>query len=214
MKPVRGRVYLVDDDPDVRCSITSVLDSVGYTISAYETAEEFLEEEISTQPHCLIADLLLPGMTGLQLCRQMSVSNPACGFMIISGNADVASAVEAIRMGASDFLEKPFGREKLLTSVHDAIKTVTARYRIRQEEDRTWALFEKLTSRERDVFSMVAAGLPTKTIARSCGISTRTVDVHRSRILQKLQVESPTQLAHLIAILDRLRAGRAGRAKA
>jgi FixJ family two-component response regulator len=214
MKHARGQVYLVDDDPDICRSMTSVLGSVGYSISTFASAEEFLQEETSPEPHCLIADLLLPGMTGLKLCRQVAANCPACGFIVISGNADVASAVEAIRIGAFDFLEKPFGREKLLAAVHDTIQEVTARCRVRQEEGYAWARFEKLTARERDVFGMVAAGLPTKTIARSCGISTRTVDVHRSRILQKLQIESPTQLAHLIAILDRSPGGCAAWAKA
>lgn len=208
MKHARGQVYLVDDDPDIRRSIASILASVGYSISAFATAEEFLKEEAISEPHCLIADLLLPGMTGLSLCRRVAETNPACGFILISGNADIASAVAAIRLGAFDVLEKPFGREKLLAALHDAFEKTTARCHVREEEDAAWARFEKLTSRERDVFSMVAAGQPTKTIARNCGISTRTVDVHRSRILQKLQIESPTQLAHLIAILDRARPAR------
>jgi FixJ family two-component response regulator len=213
MKQARGQVYLVDDDPDIRLSIGSVLTAVGYSVHAFATADEFLTEDGNSEPHCLIADLLLPGMTGLSLCRRVAEKNPACGFILMSGNADVASAVEAIRLGAFDVLEKPFGREQLLASVHNTFEKTAARYRTHQEENAVWALFEKLTSRERDVFGMVAAGLPTKTIARNCGISTRTVDVHRSRILQKLEIESPTQFAHLIAILDRAPGGRTCSAK-
>jgi FixJ family two-component response regulator len=208
MEPAQAQVCIVDDDVDICRSVTAVLASVGYSISAYATAEEYLGEDIHQQPHCLIADLLLPGMTGLKLCRHVVVHNPACGCIIISGNADVASAVQAIRMGALDVLEKPFKSEKLLDSVHAAIQEVAARSRRRDEEEDAWRRFEKLTSRERNIFSLVAAGHPTKTIARSCGISTRTVDVHRSRILQKLQIESSSQLANLIGILDRTPGGR------
>jgi FixJ family two-component response regulator len=199
-----GRVYLVDDDDHICHSIAWVLKSVGYVVKTFTTAEQFLDEPIESVPYCLIVDLLLPGMTGLKLCRQVLSRDRACGFIVITGNADVPSAVEAMRMGAIDFLEKPFGRQRLLDSVDQTLQKVRLRYQNHLLQNEMLTRFATLTRRERDVFNKVAAGLPTKAIAASCGISTRTVDVHRSRILQKLGIESPTQLGHIISVLTRI----------
>jgi two-component system response regulator FixJ len=205
MESLTGRVYVVDDDADIRHSISLVLSSVGYAVKTYASAEEFLEENIDSDPQCLIVDLLLPGMTGLKLCREISTRNLGCGFIVVTGNGDIPTAVEAMRMGAIDFLEKPFHRERLLESVHDVLQTIRSQCQSRLAEIDALARMAKLTSRERDVFGGIAAGLPTKTIAANFGISTRTVDVHRSRITQKLGIESSWQLAHFITVLNRCR---------
>lgn len=214
MELAQGRIYVVDDDADIQQSVTWVLDSVGYATKAYSTAEAFLDDGVHHEPHCLIVDLLLPGMTGLKLCREVLASSIACGFIVITGNGDVPSAVEAMRLGACDFLEKPFGRQRLLESVNDVFKSIRTDVASRQEERDALARLATLTPRELDVFRRVAAGIPTKAIAADCEISTRTVDVHRSRILQKLQIESTVQLAQFILILDRCPGGRAGWANA
>jgi two-component system, LuxR family, response regulator FixJ len=209
-----GRIYVVDDDADIRESITCVLDSVGYETKAYCNAEEFLADGVHHDPHCLIVDLLLPGMTGLKLCREVLSSSIACGFIVITGNGDIPTAVEAMRLGACDFLEKPFDRQRLLECVNEVFKSIRSQVAGRQEEREALARLAKLTARELDIFRKVAAGLPTKAIAADCEISTRTVDVHRSRILQKLQIESSVQLAQFIVVLDRCPGGRAGWASA
>lgn len=208
MELAQGSVYVVDDDADVCDSISRVLSSVGYQVKTYSTAETFLNDGVDSQPHCVIVDLLLPGMTGLKLCRKSLASNSACGFIVITGNGDVSSAVDAMKMGAVDFLEKPFGQERRLESVHEAVRAVHERHLARQEEEEARVRLSELTPRELDIFTKVAAGLPTKAIANACGISTRTVDVHRSRILKKLRIESSMQLAHFIAMLDRGSNGR------
>ena len=205
-----GRVYIVDDDAEICRSISLVCGSVGYTTKAYSTAEEYLAEESDEEPHCLIVDLLLPGMTGMKLCREIRASNPSCGFIVITGNGDVPSAVEAMRLGAVDYLEKPFGRQRLLDSIHEVLQLVQMQHVQRQRHLEAVSRLARLTVREKEVFRKVAAGQPTKAIAASCGISTRTVDVHRSRILQKLGIESSMQLADFIAALDRTPGGRAG----
>ena len=196
-----GQVHVIDDEAGVRQTIAWVLNSVGYAVTTYHTAEEFLQTESDHDPHCVIVDLLLPGMTGLKLCRQALAQGPACGFIVISGNGDVPSAVEAMRLGAVDFLQKPFGNQQLLDSVEHVFHTVRKRYQSNVAKSSALGRLSKLTTRERDVLDKIAAGLPSKAIATNCGISPRTVDVHRSRILQKLDIESPAQLAHFLAVV-------------
>lgn len=204
-----GRVYVVDDDAEICRSISLVCRSVGYSTKTYTTAEAYLAAGIDEEPHCLIVDLLLPGMTGMKLCREILAANSACGFIVITGNGDVPSAVEAMRLGAADYLEKPFGRQRLLDCVHEVLQIVQRQYSQQQRQAEALSRLARLTAREKEVFRKVAAGQPTKAIAASCGISTRTVDVHRSRILQKLGIESSMQLADFITALDRCPGGRA-----
>jgi two-component system response regulator FixJ len=200
-----GQVYVVDDDFDVRQSLTLVLNSVGYVVDTYPTADEFLKHDVSETPHCLIVDLLLPGMTGLDLCQTLVSRKSACAFVMITGNADVSSAVEAMRLGAVDFLEKPFPRQRMLNTVHQAIQRARADHQQRLASDDVATRLAALTSREREVFEAIATGLTTKEIAACRGISTRTVDVHRSRIVHKLDIASPLQIAHFISVLARPR---------
>jgi len=197
--------YIIDDDADVRSSIELVLTSVGYSVRSFTTAQEFLVHDVGSEPHCLIIDLLLPGMTGLSLCRELASRRAAFAFLVITGNGDVASAVESMRLGAIDFLEKPFSRQRLLEAVDRAVRKAQASYFDRCEERKFAERFAKLTAREHGVLNAVAAGLMTKEISKQLGISTRTVDVHRSRIMQKLEIESPLQLARILAILTRLK---------
>lgn len=197
-----GPVYVVEDDVDVRQSIGESLTAAGYAVAAYSSAEEFLNAGAGNEPCCLIVDLLLPGMPGMKLCRDVLATMPNCGCIIVTGYGDVPSAVEAMRMGVIDFLEKPFGRQRLLERVHEVFQIVGRRRRQRLIGEEAATRFSRLTSRERDVFKDLAAGLPTKAISSKFGISTRTVEVHRSRILQKLEVDSPLQLARLIVALN------------
>ena len=213
MEDESGQIYVVDDDPDVCKSISLVLKSVGYRVTSFFTAEELLSARIDSLPHCVIVDLLLPGMTGLKLCHDLS-KNSTCGFIVITGNADVSSAVYAMKLGAIDYLEKPFSRQRLLECVHETMRVVYSRHQASQEETAALASLAELTPREIDVLTKMAAGLPTKTIASSCAISTRTVDVHRSRISKKLRIESPVQLAHFLAIINRVDGSRLKSVKA
>lgn len=202
MESDRDQVFVVDDDFDIRESVSWVLKSVGYTVTTFSSADEFLRHDVAPKTHCLVVDLLLPGMTGLKLCQEVLARKTACAFIVITGNGDVPSAVEAMRMGAYDFLEKPFSRERLLNSVHDALQKVHLQHKNRVKENDALKRLATLTPRERDVLDAVAAGLPTKSIATRLGSSARTVDVHRSRIMQKLGIESPVQLAHFLAVLS------------
>jgi two-component system response regulator FixJ len=202
MNPIESIVYVIDDDTDVRESLDLVLRSVGYSVRTFSTADEFLATEIDETPHCLIVDLLLPGMTGLSLCRKITSRNSIFAFLVITGNGDVSSAVESMRLGAVDFLEKPFSRQKLLDAVDRGVQQARSAYEDRLEEEKYAGRLAQLTPRELEVLQDVAEGLLTKEISKRMGISSRTVDVHRSRIMQKLGIESPMQLAKIFALRD------------
>ena len=202
MDGLNSNVYVVDDDPDMRESSVWILNSLGYAVHAFSTADECLAFPISTEPSCLIADLLLPGTTGMNLCREIAARQTPCSFVMISGYGDIPSAVEAMRLGAIDFLVKPFSRQQLLDAVNRAIQKAydVQQHRLKKEVYST--RMSKLSAREQEVLKAVASGLVTKEIARCLSISARTVDVHRSRIMHKLGIESPLQLANVFAILE------------
>lgn len=200
-----GQVYVVDDDADVRESVTCTLRSVGYAVETYREAAEFLSGKAGFVPSVVIVDMLLPGMTGLGLCREIVRQELPCAFVVISGHADVSSAVETMRLGAIDLLEKPFGRQRLLEVVNKALHVAHARYKLSVEKDEAVRRLSQLSPREREVFDAVASGLVTKEIAKRLQISTRTVDVHRSHVMQKLKIQSSWQLATLLAIVGQKR---------
>ncbi|MGC3968833.1 MAG: response regulator [Pirellulales bacterium] len=201
----RGVVYVVEDDADLRQSIEWILRSVGYDVMTFGAADEFLLRLEGKNAACLVVDLLLPGMTGLKLCREIVRRKLICSFVMISGHGDVPSTVEAMRLGAVDFLEKPFSHQELLTAVDLALATSRAIQNRFEADAEAGARLATLTPREQQIFEAVCDGLVSKEIAKRLGISSRTVDVHRSRIMEKLKIESHTQLAHLIAAAYRRR---------
>jgi FixJ family two-component response regulator len=194
-------VYVVDDDGCVRESLVAVLSSVGYSVKTFSTADEFLSADLGPAPYCLVVDLLLPGMTGLQLCREVRARHPSSSaFVMISADGDITSAVDAMRLGAVDFLEKPFSHQRLLESVDRAIRAVETTQESCEAKQECLSRLARLTTREREVLDAMALGLVTKEISKRLSISTRTVDVHRSRIMEKLDLESPLQLANFLAM--------------
>lgn len=203
VKNEADRVYVVDDDADVGHSIAVTLNSVGYAVERFASAAEFLEHASTSGPCVAIVDMMLPGMTGLNLCREINLRRMPCAFMVISGHADVPSTVEAMQMGAIDLLEKPFSRQRMLEIVNKAVKVAQLNHERRLEEDEATRQLDALSPRERIVFDAIASGLITKEISKYLGISPRTVDVHRSRILQKLEIDSPSRLAKFLAIHER-----------
>lgn len=196
-------VDVVDDDPEFAQSVSWILSSIGYAVQIFTTAPEFLDRVSPALPRAVMIDLLLPAMTGLSLCRELVARQLPCAFVMVSGHADVASVVETMRLGAIDFLEKPFTRQRLLEVADAALRAACRKQKRQREEEQVDRCLEALSAREREVFDAMGAGLVTKEIARRLGISARTVDVHRSRIMQKLSVGSPAQLGSLLAIVER-----------
>ncbi len=197
-----GSVFVLDDDQTMRDSIQIALRDVGYRVSAFSSMEECRRALVADVPTCVLVDLLLPGATGLRFCEQVqSMPNVVC--VIISGHGDVQSAVRAMKLGAIDFLEKPFNRESLLDAVHHALEQAARRHEESREEDTIVARVDSLSPRERQIYELLGEGLVTKEIAQRLGISRRTVDVHRSNIARKLGIESPVQLAYTMFVARR-----------
>ncbi len=190
-------VFVVDDDKNMCESIEWTLRKVGHEVLIFTTAEECLTELENCQPACIVVDLLLPGTTGLKLCEGIEKRTDSA-YLMISGHGDINSVTQVMKMGAVDFLEKPFTRESLVDAVHRAIDLTKKRLEQAEEEGAVAESMATLSPREKEVFECVAEGLVSKQIAARLGISPKTVDVHRSSISQKLHIESPTQLAKMI----------------
>jgi len=195
-------VYVVDDDQSMRDSIQWTLHSVGYRVELFSDAQECLDSLGSESPNCVLVDLLLPGMSGMKLCEKLE-SRLDCSFVMISGHGEVKSAVQAMKLGAVDFLEKPFDRESLLDAVFRAVEhTKSLQEQIAEEKAIATKLYS-LSSQEREIFDGLADGLTTEQIADSLGFPLETVDKHRSNISEKLNLDSPRQLANAIYLLHR-----------
>jgi two-component system response regulator FixJ len=198
------RIHVIDDDNEVRASLEWTLRSLGYCVEGHSSASEFCQSDRWKSPCCLIVDLIMPGMNGLKLCRELA-SRGNCAFVMLTGHGDIASAVEAMKLGATDFLEKPCQRQKLLAAVERARESLLNHLAEIEEEELTHRQLSQLTAREREVLDQMLQGHVTKKIASQLGISAKTVDVHRSRISQKLRFDSPTQLGRFVAIEYRRR---------
>jgi two-component system, LuxR family, response regulator FixJ len=194
-------VYLVDDDDAVRDSLGFLLKSVGLPISRHVSAQEFLAA-YTGKPGCLLLDICMPGMSGLELQRHLN----SCGVMIpvvfITGRGDIPVAVEAMRQGAFDFLEKPFNDQDLIDRVRHALEEDAENRRRLSETSRIPRHLESLTAREREVLQLVSTGKLNKVIAADLGVSRRTIEVHRARLMEKLGAQSLAQLVRIAMDLE------------
>ncbi|HEX7006121.1 MAG TPA: response regulator FixJ [Alphaproteobacteria bacterium] len=190
-------VYVVDDDPGMRESLAFLLESRGYKVRTFESAQAFLRANEDARGGCLIVDVRMPDMTGLELQERLARRNTRLGVVVITGHADVQMAVGAMKAGAVDFIQKPFSDEALLDSVDRALKQSR---RLASREGTSIDVGDRLrvlTAREREVLDHLATGSPHKVIARHLNISPRTVEVHRARIMRKLGARN---LADLVRI--------------
>lgn len=190
-------IHIVDDDEAVRRSLAFLLASAGFAVRVFESPTKFLEALPELQSGCLITDLRMPDMSGVELLRRLRELKAPLPAIVITGHGDVPMAVEAMKAGALDFLEKPFDDETLLAAVERALKQHESL--ARQEEDRTAVLarLNSLSARERQVLDGLVAGHPNKTIAFDLGISPRTVEVYRSHVMTKMQARSLSELVRL-----------------
>jgi len=200
MKERAPVVCVVDDDAAARSSLRLLLKSLGLAAAAYESAASFLESYDPHQPGCLLLDIRMAGMSGLELQQVLNQRGCITPVIFITGHADVPMAVEAMQQGAFDFLQKPFRDQELLDRVQRAIaKDHSIREQLRGNETIRRRL-ESLTGREHDVLQLVASGAPNKIIAYKLGISQRTVEIHRARVMEKMNAESLAQLVHMTHI--------------
>ena len=192
-------VHVVDDDPGLRRSLRFLLDSVGWTVQLHASAEEFLDVVAApAQPCCLLLDIRMPSMSGLELqqvLRQRGISLP---ILFMTGHADVSMAVQAMKSGALDFIEKPFNDQKVLDAVAAAIRHSAEEIDEAGRRHAAEAMLTQLSPREREVALQVAQGLPNKQIASNLNISEKTVHIHRQHVMEKAGVSSAAELARLM----------------
>lgn len=190
-------VYLIDDEFSVRDSLTLVLESGGLRVKSFESAEDFLKNYNNEYPSCLILDVKMPCMSGLELQEELLKRNISIPIIFISGHAGISQSAKAFRAGAVDFLEKPFDHEVLLARITEVIqKNIEYRWRLKvhfELENRHYCL----TEREREVLTLISEGSSNKEAANLLGISSRTVEAHRARIMKKMEVDNFVDLVML-----------------
>jgi two-component system response regulator FixJ len=193
----KPRIYIVDDDDAVRESLSALLESFGYETMTFESAAAFLAICNSVTAGVLLADIRMPDMDGLELLERVGLICRGLGVVIITGHGDVPLAVRAIKSGAVDFLEKPFTTEIVIAAVENALRQGDSARRNASDNAEITARLDQLTAREREVMEGLVAGLPNKTIAYDLGISPRTVEIHRARVMDKMQANSLSELVRL-----------------
>jgi two-component system, LuxR family, response regulator FixJ len=202
MKEPSPIVFVVDDDEAVRNSLRLLLKSVGLAASTLPTAQEFLSTYRPNQPGCLVLDVRMPGMSGMELQQQLNIRGAVIPVIFISGHGDIPMAVEAMQQGAFDFLQKPFRDQDLIDRIQRALaKDQTNRAEL-AERTRTHERFESLTPREREVLALVTSGKPNKVMAGDLGVSQRTVEIHRARVMEKMGASSLAQLVRMVMDLN------------
>ena len=192
-------VFVVDDDRDLCDCVAQIVQTLGVEVRCFSSARAMLEYCRPEMPGCMLLDIQIPDMTGLQLRQKMVAKGCFQPFIVLSGRGDVACAVEAMHMGALDFIEKPFSRQRLLDRVEDAISLDVEARKHRTEEASVRQRVDSLTARERQILGLVGSGKITKQIARELTISPKTVEVHRSNIMKKMHVDSAAELLHMVA---------------
>lgn len=194
-------VYVVDDDIDIRESLHELLQSVKLHVVSFDSAEEALVGIDWTAPGCLLVDVRMPGMSGLDMQDELRRCGEILPLILLTGHGDVPMAVRAIKNGALEFIEKPFRGQELIDAVCKAIKKNQADREARRQQDEISRRLSLLTQRERQVVDLVIDGMTSKTIAAHFGVSTQAIDAHRGRAMKKLEVDSVATLARLLAPL-------------
>jgi two-component system response regulator FixJ len=191
-------IHIVDDDEAIRRALSALAQSAGHPVLAHPSAEAFLANVPSDSGGCVVADVRMPGMTGLQLQQAMLERGLDLPVIMMTGHGDVAMAVQALKNGADDFLEKPFDESVFLGSVGKALVRGEALRRRRRQRDEIARRAALLTSREREVMALIVEGAPNQAVADRLGISVRTVENHRARIMDKMQANRFSDLVRMV----------------
>ena len=197
-----GVVHVVDDDPAVRDSLAFLLEEAGLVARIYDGPSALLAAVPRLEPGCILTDVRMPEMTGLDLVRRLRAEGVGHPVIVMTGHADVPLAIEAMRLGVSDFIEKPFDDELLLASIQAALRTGLA---LSQRESDRAAILERIASlsaREAEVLQGLVAGKPNKVIAFDLGISARTVEVHRAHVMMKMNARSLSDLVRMTLFVE------------
>jgi len=191
-------VHIVDDDPAVRDSLQMLLDAAGLGARTYSSAAEFLGAATALRSGCVLTDVRMPDIDGLTLQRRLTELGSQLPVVVMTGHGDIPIAVEALKTGAADFLEKPFDDERLLRVLRDALKASLATHEKSIARDLIRSRLANLTKREREVLDKLVEGLPNKTIAYDLGTSPRTVEVQRARVMEKMAARSLPDLVRMV----------------
>jgi FixJ family two-component response regulator len=194
-------VFVVDDDPLVRAALSSLFHSVGLRVEAFASATELLQSPLPGAPSCLVVDIRLPRLSGLDLQAELRSSGVMIPIVFITGHGDIPMSVKAMRAGAINFLTKPFRDQEMLDAVREALERDRRRLSEVKSNSDEQALFASLTPRQREIMALVTSGLMNKQIAAKIGIAEMTVKIHRGHVMRKMQTRS---LAELVLIAQRL----------
>ncbi len=195
-------VHVVDDEQAMRDSLAFLIESAGLKVRTYESGPLLLRAAATLAPGCIVTDIRMPEMNGLDLVRQLKAEGVPHPVVVITGHGDIPLAVEAMREGVLDFLEKPFDDELLLAAIHKALKQGDLESGQRAESDRIKAAINRLSARERDVLAGLIAGKANKVIAYDLGISPRTVEIYRANVMTKTGAASLSELVRMAVLAD------------
>jgi two-component system response regulator FixJ len=193
----RGKVYVIDDDEAMRDSLDFLLGSAGFHVTLFESAHHFLDAVSSIDFGCVVSDVRMPGIDGIELLKRMKASHSAFPVVIMTGHGDVPLAVEAMKLGAVDFLEKPFEDDRLIGMIDAALRQAETSARSEAVTLDIGARLAALSPRERQVMDGLIAGLSNKLIAKEYDISPRTIEVYRANVMTKMQAGSLSELVRL-----------------
>jgi len=202
-----ARIAVVDDVAAVRASLKALLETYGHTVETYESAKAFFDGIAGNPPSCVLFDVRMPGMDGLEAQRLLAKKEPGLPVIIITGHGDIDMAVRAMKEGAFDFIEKPIDDAKLVSSISSAVNRAAKVKMTEKKRAEVLQKYHRLTKRERDVFRLVADGYSSLAIASTLSISIRTVDHHRASIHAKMEVASLSQLIKMALRIEEMHDG-------
>jgi two-component system, LuxR family, response regulator FixJ len=197
-------VHLIDDDEDIRRALAFLLSTAGLAVRVHESALKFLESLDTLQPGCIVSDVRMPGMDGLELQQRLKAMGVKMPIIIMTGHADVPLAVQAMKAGAVDFIEKPFDDEILLSAIRIAVNVYDKNGQSSMEIAQIQARLDTLSAREKDVLKGLLAGHANKTIAYDLELSPRTVEVHRASVMSKMKARSLSELVRMAMLAKAL----------
>jgi two-component system response regulator FixJ len=192
-----NKVYVIDDDEAVRDSLLFLLDSAGFEVTLFETAQQFLDTLPALSFGCVVSDVRMPGIDGIELLKRLKAAHSAFPIVVMTGHGDVPLAVEAMKLGAVDFLEKPFEDDRLIAMIETAIRQAEPAAKSEAVTQDVAARAASLSPRERQVMDGLIAGMSNKLIAREYDISPRTIEVYRANVMTKMQANSLSELVRL-----------------
>ncbi|NNE42790.1 MAG: response regulator transcription factor [Gemmatimonadetes bacterium] len=191
-------VYIVDDDDAIRESLDLLIRSAGLKTASFPTAQQFLDGHDPERPGCVVLDLRMPGINGLELQERMVADKSCLSIIFVTGHGDVPAAVSALRSGAIDFIQKPFDDQELLDRIQEALEANRGALAARSDGRTLGERLDRLTPREREVMGRIVSGQANKAVAYDLELSERTVEIHRSRVMKKMEAESLAQLVQMV----------------